>query len=1023
MCHTVPVKRFTTAALASLIAAPAFGERLHFTYLWHLEQPIYWPDQQTAAPDRYERAWQSILRKDAGAPNPADDLRSIFGLADRVAAYQSRPRDSINAIRAFPEAGAQLSYSGGLIENIMSLAATGQLGYSPTWYAANREARAWTTAGQSKPRMDIVLFSFHHALLPLCDETTVRKEVALYKAVYDDAWAAAPPESRGFFPSEMAFSTRLIKPLVDEGVAWSIVSAEKISRANAAFPVIFGSGGVNCDPPNPADQLNPAQPNYYRQTISRGCGPAEAIPQSLTPHRARAVDPETGQTYELILIGASQSMSWKDGFAPLGLGDFNAVDPFNDPNRPMLITLAHDGDNAWGGGFSYYLEATPNLVSQAQSAGYVATVVEEYLADHPVPPDAVVHVEDGAWVNADGDFGSPQFLNWNWPLVNAQGQIDVENGWHVDARNWAVITAAQNRVETAEQITGPANIEKILAPDATATPAERAWHYFLASLNSGFMYYGTPLDHEVKQTIACNEALQHADPVIGAGALDQTAPTIWIPQRHPWNPGAVNFGPQYAYQQRILAPDFWVWTFAYDVSGLASVTLKYRLDLDGVNPLLTHQNETYAGGPEVGPWQNLAMTARPFPAGNVYNDPTINFFEMPGAIADQYHARITGHTNRLIDYYIEAVDTRGFTKKSPIQHVWVGAQTPGGGGSVVTLTPNPAFAGQSAAIEYDPAGRPLAAAPQVFAHLGYNNWATVISPDPPMTWNTTTQRWTLAVTVPATASQLDIVFNNGSGAWDNNSNQDWHFPVSGTQPPPFQMDGLLDGGTIVVSSNGPNVIRAALQGDTLYLAVPDAGEGNDHFLYLAGQSGPGPLQPANWAKLGQIARWDAYLADENNNDFEGWFDAVGSRQAATGANGGVLEGTINLREEVPGAGGAMPTRVYVAFAAYQTNDGGALVPSSQVPPAAPSNAHLEVGEYALLDLSIFAPPPPPPSECPGDADGSGSVTFADITSVLANFGEACPADPAPCPGDADGSETVDFGDVTSVLAHWEEACS
>jgi hypothetical protein len=32
----------------------------------------------------------------------------------------------------------------------------------------------------------------------------------------------------------------------------------------------------------------------------------------------------------------------------------------------------------------------------------------------------------------------------------------------------------------------------------------------------------------------------------------------------------------------------------------------------------------------------------------------------------------------------------------------------------------------------------------------------------------------------------------------------------------------------------------------------------------------------------------------------------------------------------------------------------------------------------------------PPPVCFGDADGSGIVNFADITSVLANFGNACP---------------------------------
>jgi hypothetical protein len=36
------------------------------------------------------------------------------------------------------------------------------------------------------------------------------------------------------------------------------------------------------------------------------------------------------------------------------------------------------------------------------------------------------------------------------------------------------------------------------------------------------------------------------------------------------------------------------------------------------------------------------------------------------------------------------------------------------------------------------------------------------------------------------------------------------------------------------------------------------------------------------------------------------------------------------------------------------------------------------------------PLPTPPAPCPGDADGSRSVTFLDITTVLANFGNACP---------------------------------
>ena len=32
------------AALAISVAGAAHAEKTHFTYLWHLEQPIYWPD-------------------------------------------------------------------------------------------------------------------------------------------------------------------------------------------------------------------------------------------------------------------------------------------------------------------------------------------------------------------------------------------------------------------------------------------------------------------------------------------------------------------------------------------------------------------------------------------------------------------------------------------------------------------------------------------------------------------------------------------------------------------------------------------------------------------------------------------------------------------------------------------------------------------------------------------------------------------------------------------------------------------
>jgi hypothetical protein len=1016
-----------TAAAICAITAPARAEKTHFTYLWHLEQPIYWPDRQ-AGTQRYERAWQSILRRDAGAANPENDLRGIFGLDDRVAAYQYRPRDTVGAISWAGEAGAQVSYSGGLIANIQSFAeAGGQLGYGTNWHGPWRESRNWqtNTPGNDFPRMDIVVFSFHHALLPLIDGDAVRKELAIYKEIYPQAWGAAPGVSKGFFPSEMAFSTRLIPYLAEAGIDWSFVSGEKLSRACADFPVVYGSGGINCDPPNRADQVNPAQANYRRITISRGCGPAEATPFAFTPHRAKFVNPDTGAESFVTVVPCSQHLGWMDGYNPISTGELAALETHNDPNRPQLVVFAHDGDNAWGGGYSYYMEAVPNFVSAAEAQGHRATVVQKYLNDHPVPAGDVVHVEDGAWVNADGDFGSPQFLNWNWPPVLANGQIDIANGWAEDIRNWAVITAAQNHVSTAEQIHAgqglPVRTAQILAPNASSRASERAWHFLLGSLNSGYMYYGTAVDMEVKPTVACNEAILEANAVIGSGAADATGPTVWIPQRFPWNPGSTNFGPQYGYQQFQSNGDFKVWTFVHDVSGTQTVTLRYRLDDDGQNPLADNANEVYAQGAGVGAWQSVAMTRRAFPAGNFFNSGSINFSEMPAAIADQFHADITGVRSKLVDYFVEAVDARGNVRRSPIQHVWVGdgsgAGGGGGTGDVVTVTPTPLVAGASATVSYNPQNRPLAGAATVRLHYGSNNWAQVASPDATMTWNAKTQRWTATVPVSATATQFDVVFNNGAGVWDNNGGADWHYAVTGAQPPnTWTLDGTRDTDAVEIAVNGTRHLWAGIKGTTLYVATEDSGEGDDTFVFVGAPVGTPVAAP--WAKAGQVAAWSAFLADENDNAFSGWFNQLGntltgagSPASATGTNGGVVEGTIDLAAYL----GAVPAQISLAVGPFGNANGGQLRATGQAPASVNGNTTLDAAEFATVAtcaITVRTAGGGAGTCCPADVNGDGTIDAADLALVLGAWGTTNGA------ADLNDNGSVDAADLALLLGSW-----
>lgn len=63
----------------------------------------------------------------------------------------------------------------------------------------------------------------------------------------------------------------------------------------------------------------------------------------------------------------------------------------------------------------------------------------------------------------------------------------------------------------------------------------------------------------------------------------------------------------------------------------------------------------------------------------------------------------------------------------------------------------------------------------------------------------------------------------------------------------------------------------------------------------------------------------------------------------------------------------------------------------------------------------------PPSLCQGDANGDGVVSFADITSVLNNFG-AVYTPVLTGAGDANHNGVVNFADITTVLNFFNQPC-
>ncbi len=242
---------------------------------------------------------------------------------------------------------------------------------------------------------------------------------------------------------------------------------------------------------------------------------------------------------------------------------------------------------------------------------------------------------------------------------------------------------------------------------------------------------------------------------------------------------------------------------------------------------------------------------------------------------------------------------------------------------------------------------------------------------------------------------------NGNGAVDGGETD----PLAGgdvqlpTDIRNHSMNGVRDYAAALIADHGLE-LYARFDGRYLSVATQDAGEGSDHFIFVS--TNPAASRAAPWAKSGQTAPWIAFLADENDSDFCGWFDAAGNwitnlflaRSVTYFENGGRLEGVIDLAA-ILGAG--FTNVLYLAAAPYGTADGGALVSAAQAPAGNGDGNLVGIGEFVRL--------------APGDADGDGINDFADPDADGVGLNDAWAAahelaGPAADDDDGDGASNL-----------------
>ncbi len=791
---------------------------VHVTRFWHNHQPIYWPEWNSGVgqDSRVQYAHDSMRLKPTqnyGAPwnHPHNDLEQIFGNDDRIAAYQGRPRDSVSSIGQ--AGGMAMSYTGSLIDNVRNLAANGW-NYGNDWNSGNTQARQWTTPSGS-PRLDMVGFSYHHSLTPLLPKEVFRKEVQMFKQAWWKAWGGnmdLSDHSKGFFPTEMAYSRDIIDVLVDEGYDWVIVASHHISRTSPSYNdrVNPGSFNIKSSPPNRADQLGPLFPNasqWWFDEPNPGQAAWNVSPFAYQLHRVKYIDPETGAEKTMIAVPSDDVISYQAGYsgAQIGAVDSHIAPHANDPNRPVLVMPATDGDNAWGGGFDSWMVSTPAFFGAAESRGYQITTIQDFVNQFGAHAPTT-HIEEGAWIYPEVCYGSPYFLKWieppvrttaNSPTTYPNTVIDVENGWSLKFFAYAPKMAGANWVITAEQIWrdegGTVEPWKIQAPydwDGTWTNpnvVELAWHIYLKGLDSGFQYYGgLGNDDEVKPGLAARRAIETLESYMSSRLhLDQTGPTILKPQRFPYNPGGWTFGwfnnvpGGDSNWLKQMPSEFYIWSLVHDVSGVQNVDLMIRRDKDGVRSLANNHNETYAGGSDVEEWIRIPMTRRILPntraeLNQLANHGEIDYVVTSPEIADQYFVKLDdnnlpGFRDNLFDYYIEATDTHGNISRSEIQHVYVedDGVAPSSG---VQFSADPRDCAPLT-VTYNAANGPLEGISPVVMQISFDGGSSWT----PYTMSSSSANvWTYTIDIVGKPTSAIVWFENSAGTiTDSRNGQNW----------------------------------------------------------------------------------------------------------------------------------------------------------------------------------------------------------------------------------------------------------
>lgn len=757
-------KIFAIGLVMTSISAQA---EIAATHIYHNHMPNFWPyydvnqydKQPVGAPIRYAYDGQVINLKnnppedytfyipDSGAPMPHDDLVSYYSHHAKTGAYLTWPMITANEnAKNHSLSQTHVTMSASVINNVQSFAELGNLdGYNLGWGNYWKETQANTKTSNGHNALDTIHFAGHHTMGPLVGNDYFLKDL-IYQNVtlaQDYFLGDSFKSSKGFFPTELGFSERIIPVLSKLGIEWSVLGNVHYSRTLRDYPYLNDPGkDTLISPPNRADLQNESNLgdwvelhmfNEQQTTFNK-------FPFASIPHWVQYIDPQTGEAHNIAGIPVEQASSWEEGYQ--GSVTASALKPFEGEagtlGRKQYFVIAHDGDNSGGraGDLGTWL-ASGNTTYP--DSGVTGMGVDEYLRANPIPADDIVHVQDGSWIDTRDSSADPTWYHWHIPMgvwntqmtqfntvndtdfiATRTHMVSLELGYHYLERNFALLQAAENYAKTAEQIwldDNPNHWKPSSSQDQQVTyagnqlnpwmmsypvkgdennnyagganPAELSWYFLLASIDSGFGYYDENVDDGVKPTVSFNQSLHFSTPYVDANlAKDKTGPSVWWPQRYPYNPGSANSSKAEGWATIYADTTFALYTYAYDASGISDLQVKVRVHKNKwadakdktfqlYNPA-AHASDANVDPSRVGDWESFSMKVRdltPDMNGVDWQPSGKEIFNVVPAkkIGNMYYSYFDQYQEQLLDYYIEATDSKGNVTRSDIQQVYVGA--------------------------------------------------------------------------------------------------------------------------------------------------------------------------------------------------------------------------------------------------------------------------------------------------------------------------------------------------------------